>query len=102
MILSRGASFAAELWSSVREGKNVFDMLADGARLRAKNHADLVVAFALRNPDQPMSFLAVLAFQAQTTNRRTSKNKKLDTMTADYVKTTPITSSDVSTHLRPG
>ena len=33
-------------------GQNVFDVLADRASARVENNADIVVAFALRNPEK--------------------------------------------------
>ena len=47
----------------------MFDVLADSARLRAEDHADLIIAFPLRDPAEHFS-LAVFASLAQTTNRR--------------------------------
>jgi len=37
---------------NVQFAQNAFDVLADGARFRAQNHADLVIALASGNPDQ--------------------------------------------------
>ena len=45
-ILRRRAIFHIEL------AQNVFDMLADSAGLCAENHANVVIAFALRNPEE--------------------------------------------------
>jgi len=36
--------------------KNVFDVLADRAGLCAENNANIVITFALRNPEEDFSF----------------------------------------------
>lgn len=36
--------------------QNVFDMLADSAGLRAENHTNVVITFALRNPEENFRF----------------------------------------------
>ena len=47
---SRRAVFYIEL------AQNVPDVLADGAGLRAENNADVVIAFALGNPEENFGF----------------------------------------------
>jgi hypothetical protein len=40
----------------IKLAQNVTDVLADGAGLRAKNDADIVIAFSLRNPEENFGF----------------------------------------------
>jgi hypothetical protein len=47
---SRRAVFYIEL------AQNVTDVLADRAGLRAKNDADIVITFSLRNPEENFGF----------------------------------------------